>query len=131
MIEITEETLGEGRNQATTLKWLYQGKEVVLRFLSKTRYIYVEERNEVFASEGLKRKIYRYRLDGTLLGDYTIPDMNGYQYRGINRNPHSKLGISLLFFPLDDKFGNEWQDIEQYDFVPALNPIGDFIDIYR
>lgn len=131
MIEITTERADKNKDYKTIFKWLYQGEKIILNFSSMARYIYVEEKKEVFVTVYASRTVYRYKLNGDLHEEYIIPEMNGYQYRGINRNFKSKLGISLLFFPVDEKSGNEWRDIEQYELLSGSNPLGDFIDIYR
>jgi len=60
-----------------------------------------------------------------------IPEIDGYQYRGLNNNLKSKTGLSLLYFPVAENVGNEWRDLEQFELLEGKNLLGKKLGIYR
>ncbi len=131
MIEIQSKKEGEGRNTRTKLLWDYKGKKVVLSFQSIARHIIVEDNNSLFVSLYSEDKICQYAMNGNLLTTFKIPEKEGYKYRGINRSLEAKHGISLLYVPTEEGYGNEWKDIEQYELESETNPLGSYLNIYR
>lgn len=131
MLTINCENEGEGRNTKTLLSWEYRDKKIELLFSSIARYVLVEDKLQVFVSVFFNKKIYQYSSEGNLLSEFPIPEKEGYQYRGINRNLKAKYGVSLLFVPTEEGYGNQWGDVEQYDLDVPSRPLGKFLDIYR
>ncbi|WP_370981205.1 hypothetical protein [Agaribacterium sp. ZY112] len=131
MIDIKVKKKGEGRNASTAFSWIYENKEVTISFSVIARHVYVEDNESVFFSLYSEDEILRYSLSGELIESFNIPEKRGYQYRGINRNLKAKLGVSLLFCPVDDDVGNQWRDIEQYELESESQPLGKYINIYR
>lgn len=131
MTEITCEKEGGGKDTKTKLIWEFNKEKFVLFFSSLVRYIFVDDKNEIFVSAHYEKKICRYNLSGILLGEFSIVQKEGYQYRGINRNLKAKLGVSLLYAPVEEGYGNQWGDIEQYELNLDEPSLGRYLDIYR
>lgn len=91
-----------------------------------------ESSSELFVSVFKETKIYRfYATSGELLAEYAIPENIGYRYRGINRNSNAKLGVSLLYVPVINGYGNEWGDVERYELLDGADALTEFLSIYR
>jgi hypothetical protein len=116
---------------STEYTWKNENGEVHISFPSDVICIYSSSINKVVAEIFEARTIQLIDISGKVTDEYKIPSMDGYQFRGINRNNKSKSGISLLFFPTEDKLKTEWNDIEQYEFLTSENPLGEKIGIYR
>ncbi|WP_028865910.1 hypothetical protein [Psychromonas aquimarina] len=130
-MNFSSEIIGKGKDAETTISWLCNEVKISKHFSSTARYIFVESDEVLFVAVYKERKIHAYNLEGSLIGSYSIPLKEGYQYRGINLNHKSKSGISLLYFPIEDGYGNKWGDIEQYEFICSETPLGVFLNIYR
>ncbi len=130
-MKIKSEKFGEGKNVSTTLSWEFEGRIITLEFSTIARAVYSSVTRRVYVSEYIKSLIYVYSRDGILVNTYKIPKNPGYQFRGLNKNDKSETGVSLLYVPVESGKGNEWGDIEQYEFLNADVPLGKFIDIYR
>lgn len=111
--------------------WEYNHSNVLLEFSELINAIY-SERIERVAVEILCKHISFYKLNGSLDFSVPCPGMDKYQYRGLNKNNHSRTGISLLFHPTERSIGNEWQDMEQYEMeFNSPNLVGKYLGIYR
>lgn len=131
MVGIESKKIGEGKTANMSLYWSFGDKKVAIYFSSLVGYVYSKKTGKIYVSEYGKSSIYFYSKDGSLLKTIKIPQKNGFQYRGLNRNEKSPSGVSLLYFPVNDEVGNKWGDIEQYELLEANPYVGGFINIYR
>ncbi len=76
-------------------------------------------------------KIGIYTPSGKIEVEIVIPKMEGYQFKGINKNNESVSGVSLLFFPVALGKGNKWRGIEQYELKLENDSLGKYLNIYR
>lgn len=114
-----------------SVTWEHNHNNILLEFSEPINAIYSEKIERV-AVEILCKHISFYKLNGNLDFSVPCPHMEKYQYRGLNKNNHSKTGISLLFHPTERPTGNEWQDIEQYEMeFNSRNLFGKYLGIYR
>jgi hypothetical protein len=130
-MKIDIEKIGEGKNTETIVSWVNGDRTVRIEFPTIARPVYSNVMSKVYVSVYSDRKIYEYDMSGNLVKSHNIPQLSGYQYRGLNSNKKSNTGISILYFPTEDNVGNQWRDIEQYEFVDSDPPLGDFLSIYR
>jgi hypothetical protein len=130
-MNIEIDNIGSGKDTKTILRWNNNNKDVQLNFQTIVRVVFSEKTMHVYVSAYSLRKIYEYDNNGVLIKEFSIPEKEGYQYRGLNKNKKCDLGISLLYAPLSKDYGNEWGDIEQYDFLGDKNMLGKLVDIYR
>ncbi len=115
-----------------SVEWNFNGREVLLEFTESITAIFSEKINRVVVELFSENKISFYELSGELDLSGTLPNMENYQYRGINKSIQSKTGISFLFHPTDESVGNEWRDTEQYELdLKAPNFLGKKLGIYR
>lgn len=123
------------RNRSTdeydTVQWECSGGGVRLSFPFEVNAIYASKISRVIVEKYEQGKVGFYQLDGALEFDSEIPKIEGYRFRGINKNSESKTGVSLLFYPSDPGKGNQWRDIEQYELVADLKCLGRYLNIYR
>ena len=114
------------------VSWNNKGDVVLLEFSVVITALYSEILKQVVVELYEDNKINFYDSDGVLTSSEIIPRLDGYQFRGINKNLNSKTGISLLFNPVSDSVGNEWRDVEQYELdFKAKNFLGKKLGIYR
>ena len=130
-MNISVQKVGQGREASTTLSWRWSGGNVSLEFETIARPVFSEVVEKIYVSEYLKSSIYIFAKSGELVRTIEIPTIDGYQYRGLNKNKKSKNGIALLYVPVDEGRGNEWRDIEQYELNDESPNLGSFLDIYR
>lgn len=116
---------------STTLSWVHNGKLVEKYFLFDASAVFSQKMNLVFVEAYADMEVQLLNLDGDFVGKYEIVPLEGYSFRGLNKNTNSKTGVSLLYHPCDVKLGNCWNDTEQYEFVMGDNTLGKFLDIYR
>ncbi len=116
---------------STEYKWKSENGEVRVSFPSDVICVYSSSIDKIVAEIFATGTIQLIDTSGKITQEYEIPSMDGYQFRGINRNNKSKSGISLLFFPTKDELKTEWNDIEQYEFLLSKNPLGKKLGIYR
>lgn len=130
-MKIDIEKIGEGKNTRTIVSWVDDDRIVKIEYPTIARPVYSEIMGKVYISLYSVGEIHEYDMKGKLVKIHSIPQLFGYQYRGLNSNKKSSTGISLLYFPIDDNVGNQWKDIEQYEFVDSYPPLGKFLSIYR
>lgn len=112
--------------------WNYQGKDLLLEFPEPITAIYSEKIDRVVVELFSNKQLNFYKLSGELDFSASLPGMDNYQYRGLNKSIESQTGISFLFHPITEKVGNEWRDTEQYEL--NFNPqhlLGKRLGIYR
>ncbi len=130
-MKVRSENFGSGSETKTVVSWDRDGCLIEKKYSSVARCIFIEEKNKIFVSVYLERKIFAYNLDGDELNVFDLPEKKGYPYRGLNRNKKSVSGAAFLFVPVGEGCGNQWKDIEQFELLESDDPLGDFIDIYR
>ncbi|MFT3930597.1 MAG: hypothetical protein QM709_09925 [Spongiibacteraceae bacterium] len=115
-----------------SVSWDYQGRTVQVDFPSVISALRSDKLNCVVIEIYEEGKLNFYALTGDLVSSEALPYLQGYQFRGINKNKESKTGISILFNPVDDSVGNKWRDIEQYELTdkPGFR-LGRSLGIYR
>jgi len=118
-------------NEYNEVSWIHNSENVSLSFPFEISALYSQTINRVIVEKYEIGKIAFYLLDGAIDCEVDIPSLEGYQFRGINKNNESKTGASLLFFPIEEDKGNQWRDIEQYELTTSNNPLGKYLDIYR
>lgn len=124
--------LGEGRTSRTVLRWSTGDSDFEVKFPTPVRATFDPKSNRIYVSDPLRNRIILLNAsNGVEQRIVPIPDIRGYQYRGLNLNTKSSSGIAVLYFPIDEDKGNEWRDIEQYEFLPEGTKPGRFLDIYR
>jgi len=112
--------------------WNHSGKDVLLEFPESITAIFSEKINRVVVELFSANNLHFYNLNGELDFSGSLPNMENYQYRGINKSIDSKTGISFLFHPIADSVGNEWRDTEQYELdLKSSNFLGKKLGIYR
>jgi hypothetical protein len=121
----------DGRPIKVTLKWSVNGENKNLVFKYDISYRFSDKIGMLFVEVYELNLIQVYDSQAILQNEYEIPKLEGYQYRGLNINKNSKTGISLLYFPVHKNVGNEWKDIEQYEFIDNESIIGKKLGLYR
>ncbi|WP_297533657.1 hypothetical protein [Thalassolituus sp.] len=115
-----------------SVAWSYDESEVEIDFYKPISAVFSESMNKVVVEVFDDGVINFYDLNGILSNSFSIPELDGYKYRGINKNLKSKTGVSLLFYPVRKDVGSEWRDIEQYELVPVEETLlGSYLGIYR
>lgn len=119
------------RTVATTVTWEHGGKKVSITIDSDVSGLFSEELNQIVIEDYPVRKILFYSKGGILQYDIPLPILEGYSFRGLNKNNASKTGISLIFNPESKEHKTTWDDMVQYELL--INPpyIGKFLGIYR
>lgn len=121
----------DGRPFKVTLKWSVNGEDKNLVFKYDISYRFSDKIGMLFVEVYELNLIKVYDSQANLQNEYEIPKLEGYQYRGLNINKNSKTGIALLYFPVQKNVGNEWKDIEQYEFIDNESIIGKKLGLYR
>ena len=121
----------ENGNSSTLLAWQHNGRTVELALDYDASAIYSEPMQLIFVEAFEQKKIFSYDLNANPKDFYNIPEKDGYEFRGLNKNVKSSSGVSLLYHPFRNDNGNQWNDTEQYEFVTDDNVIGKFLDIFR
>jgi len=114
-----------------SVSWVYLDKKVCLNFDCEVYAVHASKIDRVVVEKCEDNKICFFKLNGEMDFESDIPCIEGYKYRGINKNIESKTGVSLLFYPVGQGKGNAWGDIEQYELIASSDCLGGFIDIYR
>lgn len=127
-IRLIKDTLSGDYQRAS---WVHDGNDVVLDFPFEIHAIYSARLNRIVVEMFGRKKIGFYKASGELDVEVAIPDIEDYQFRGINKNNKSVSGVSLLFLPLVPRRSNEWGDIEQYELKIENESLGRYLDIYR
>ncbi|MCX2781345.1 hypothetical protein [Microbulbifer thermotolerans] len=119
------------RTVATTVNWENGEKKVSITIDSDVSGLFSEELNQIVIEDYSARKILFYSKDGRLQHDIPLPTLEGYSFRGLNKNNTTKTGISLIFNPETKEHETTWNDMVQYELL--INPpyIGKFLGIYR
>lgn len=118
-------------DEYNSVSWSRDGNDVLLSFPFEINAIFSEKIERVIVEKYEVGKVGIYFLSGDMATEIDIPEMSGYQFRGINRNSESSSGASFLFFPTAPDKGNQWKDIEQYELCLNDNPLGKYLNIYR
>ncbi|WP_219702730.1 hypothetical protein [Marinomonas lutimaris] len=121
----------EGGSPNTTLSWVYEDRLIEKNFTFDASAVFSEVLSLVFVEAYRDSEVHLFRLNGDFLRKYKIATLENYDFRGLNKNIHSKTGVSLLYHPKSNDVGNEWGDTEQYEFRMEEDTLGEFLDIYR
>ncbi len=121
----------ENKVTSTKYSWRIESSEIQVFFPSDVICIYSEKIDRVVADISEIDRIQLINVAGEVTNEYQTPSLNGYQFRGINRNNKSKAGISLLFFPTEESLRTEWNDMVQYELLYSKNPLGKKLGVYR
>lgn len=115
-----------------SVAWQHESKKYELDFDEPISALYSEPMEQVIVEVYGENKLNFYSLNGELVFSEKLPELSGYQFRGINKNLKSKTGISFLFHPSDEGMGNEWGDTEQYELLAKPgHRLGKKLGIYR
>lgn len=121
----------EGGSPSTTLTWVQEGKLIEINLRFDASAVFSKKLNLVFVEAYADMEVQLYKLNGEFVEKYKIATLKHYSFRGLNQNINSKTGVSLLFHPDTSEVGNEWGDIEQYEFIKKDNTLGKYLNIYR
>lgn len=123
------------KNESTGLYdvavWESKGTIITLEFPYEISAKYADKIQRVIIEKYSTNKIGFHTENGTLEFDADIPSLDGYKFRGINKNLTSASGVALLFFPAEPASGNKWRDVEQYELIESNNCLGKYLGIYR
>jgi hypothetical protein len=100
-----------------SVSWSHEGKAIDIDFMHTISALFSDKLKCVVVEIYDEGIINFYSLSGVLVSSEPLPHIQGYQFRGMNRNSGSKTGIAFLFNPVDESVGNEWRDIEQYELT--------------
>src|SRR6187551_1081748 len=115
-MKINREFVRKGNERHTTLSWYHEGDLILVTFDYDVSGLYSDKLNKIVVDIYEEKKIFLYGVAGNCEAEYVIPEMKGYQFRGLNKSNESKTGVSLLYHPFEDGVGNQWGDTEQYEF---------------
>lgn len=117
---------------STKLEWDFNDKHIMLSFPFDADFLFSESTRTVVIELYEIGKLQVFDEEGVLSREFDIPKLPGYHFRGININKVSQSGITLLYCPTSDEVGNEWGDIEQYEFnLSGNDPLGKKLGIFR